>query len=190
MLSISQTPTGRRSASTHHHCDSKLYPPSVTHLDWGSGKVRQLFDVLTLFSNDGSHCERWDEKVYRLRLLVSLLGTSTLAMLRPVDHTDNNGKTTSASPATSAQMQTEVLAKAAQFIAQFKLHWSSCPPHLALTTSFSGLQIWRRAFSAGDVFACWLKAQCGTCGGIDTVKHVVSGSKMQLVVKLQFCSRN
>lgn len=44
--------------------------------------MRQLLDVLTLFSDDGSHGERWDEEVHRLRLLGSLLGTSTLASIQ------------------------------------------------------------------------------------------------------------
>lgn len=39
--------------------------------------MRQLLDVLTLFSDDGSHGERRDEEVHRLRLLGSLLSTST-----------------------------------------------------------------------------------------------------------------
>lgn len=59
----------------------------VPHLDWGSSKVRQLFDVLTLLANDGSHCECWDEKVYRLRFWVSLVGTSTSAPLGPAENT-------------------------------------------------------------------------------------------------------
>lgn len=56
--------------------------PQIAHLDGGSGKVRQLLDVLTLFSNDGSHGERRDEEVHRLRLLGSLLDTSTLVSVQ------------------------------------------------------------------------------------------------------------
>lgn len=41
--------------------------------------MRQLLDVLTLLSDDGSHGQRRDEEVHRLRLLGSLLDTSTLA---------------------------------------------------------------------------------------------------------------
>lgn len=44
--------------------------------------MRQLLNVLTLFSDDGSHGERRDEEVHRLRLLGSLLGTSTLASVQ------------------------------------------------------------------------------------------------------------
>ena len=53
--------------------------------------MRQLFDVLTLFSDDGSDRKRRDEQVNRLRLGVSLLGMNTLVMLRAGGaHTDGN----------------------------------------------------------------------------------------------------
>lgn len=71
----------------HQHSQSLRIKTLFTHLDWGSSKVWQLFDVLTLFANDSSHGERWDEKVYGLRLWVSLLGTSMSALLRPAEHT-------------------------------------------------------------------------------------------------------
>lgn len=55
---------------------------SITHLDWGSGKVWQLFDVLTLFSNDGAHCKCRNEQVNSLRFWVSLLDINSLVLLR------------------------------------------------------------------------------------------------------------
>lgn len=129
MPHISEVITRSWSASTGHRFKS-LGIKSVTHLDWGSSKMRQLFNVLTLLSYDGSHCEWWDEKVYRLRLLGSLLGSSMLVPQWTVDHRQLV-KTTHTSQATDTQMQTEVLAKAAQFKARVKLHlsrrWKNSP---------------------------------------------------------------
>lgn len=89
MLSIpfSQVTTGRQVALTSYHWDSELHLLSITHLDWGSGEVWQMFDVLALFSDDGSHCKCRDEQMNRLRFLGSLLGTNMLVLLWPGDHT-------------------------------------------------------------------------------------------------------
>lgn len=94
--------------------DLELYILSVTYLDRGSSKVWQLFDVLTLFSNDGSHCKRWDEQVNRLRLWMSLLGKNMSVLLYVCDLLGQL-RTTCSSPVTNAQMQTVDLAKAGQF---------------------------------------------------------------------------
>lgn len=112
--STSYQSSDRPLAPTRYHWDSELHLLSVTYLDWGSSKVWQLFDVLTLFSNDGSHCKRWDEQVNRLWLWMSLLGKNM--SVDQGDHTHTvKLKTTCSSPATNAQMQTVDLAKAGQF---------------------------------------------------------------------------
>lgn len=53
----------------------RLKPRLVAHLDGGSSKVRQLFDVLALLADDGPDGKRGDEQVDRLRLWAALLHT-------------------------------------------------------------------------------------------------------------------
>lgn len=92
---------------------------SITHLDWGSGKVWQLFDVLTLFSNDGAHCKCRNEQVNSLRFWVSLLDINSLVLLRLGEdrmHRPPPPRTFAQLSNTNAQMPTVDLVEAVKLI--------------------------------------------------------------------------